>query len=231
MTADLDPRTKRRLVRALAIARLVMLWEQGAMIWAPVLLAAGFIAVAGLWGVFEGLPPWAGAALVAVILLAGLGFAVRGVFTLRWPSREETRRRLELDSRLIHQPLTSLEDAPASGDVALWALHRTRAIEAIARTRVGRPRAGLAAADPMALRYLLVVAGALALWGRGIDRAPEAAQAFHPAVRFAETSAHALAAAGGRVFETARDAVAPSTAQSKAATPGRPRIRPPASRP
>jgi hypothetical protein len=192
MTSDLDRDTKRRLDRALTAARFVMLWEQGWAIWAPLLLAAAFIAVAGLWGVFERLPAWADAVAVAAAVVVGTAFAVRGALSLRWPTREETSRRVETDSRLVHRPLASLSDTPAAGDPELWALHRARAVEAIAKTRVGRPKAGIAKADPFALRYLLLVAAALALWARGPESLPQAQMAFRPAANFATATGHAF---------------------------------------
>jgi hypothetical protein len=194
MAEALDPRSKARLERALWLARLVMLWEQGAAVWGPWLLAIGSIATAGLWGLFALVPPIAHATLVTLALAAALVFSVLGARTIRWPTREDTRKRLEADSRLVHAPLSALDDTPASGDPALWALHRAQAEQAVRATRVGRPRAGLAAADPFALRYVLVVGAVLALWARGPERAPDALSAFRPVMQ----AAHVTAALGGR---------------------------------
>lgn len=177
----LDPHSRARLNRALWLARAVMLWEQGAGIWTPLVLAAGLIATAGLWGLFEALPFFVHASLVTLVLFVALAFAAWGGRRLRWPTREEVRDRLEMDSRLVHAPLSSLEDAPAVGDAALWELHQAQARDAAARARVGRPKAGMAGADPYALRFVLVLAAVLALWVRGAERAaPEAGRAFRP---------------------------------------------------
>ena len=46
MKAALDSRSQARLTRALWAARGVMLWEQGAKLWTPWLLAAGALASA-----------------------------------------------------------------------------------------------------------------------------------------------------------------------------------------
>jgi hypothetical protein len=189
MPAALAPRDEARLTRALWAARAVMLWEQGAKVWAPWLLAAAALATASLWGLFETVEPqWR----AGVLLAAGAGavvFSVRGALSIRWPGRAETRARLEADSRLAHAPLTALDDARAAGDPALWELHRQAAIAAIGRARVGRPKAGLAAADPFALRYALVVAAVLALWAKGPERASHLADAFAPDARLADVSA------------------------------------------
>jgi hypothetical protein len=93
----------------------------------------------------------------------------------------------------VHAPLTALEDARAAGDPALWELHRKAAAAAIEKTRVGRPRAGLAAADPLALRYALMMAAALALWARGPDRVSHVADAFAAPERIADLGAGASA--------------------------------------
>jgi hypothetical protein len=199
MTADLDPRSKARLARALWLARAVMLWEQGAAVWTPVLLAAAAVAVAGLWGLFDPLGVAGHAAAVAAIALTAAVCSVRGLLAIRWPTREETRRRLEEDSRLVHAPIASLEDTPLAGDSTLWALHRQRAMAAIHQTRVGRPKAGIAAADPFAFRYALAVAAALALWARGPDQTEHLQAAFAPVRSFAVASGHAAAWVGTRV--------------------------------
>jgi hypothetical protein len=205
-----------------------MLWERGAAVWAPFLLAAGAIAVAGLWGLFEPLSAVARSVAVTLIVLVALGFSVRGLLAVRAPSRRDTLRRLEIDGGLTHQPLSALEDRPALGHAELWDLHKTQAADAARQARVGRPRAGLAAADPFALRYALVIAAVLALWARGPQRAPEAVRAFEPIQQFA--------AVGGRVFSAAGDKVMAMVGgdgplQSRAAIPGRPRSLPAASRP
>jgi hypothetical protein len=189
MREDLSAHLRNRLTRALWAARAVMLWEQGPRVWAPWLLAAAALAVAALWGLFELVGP-----IGRVVLLAGAGLAalvasVRGALALRWPSREQTRARLEADSRLVHAPLTALEDARAAGDPALWELHRKAAAAAVAQTRVGRPKAGLAAADPLALRYALTMAAVLALWARGPERVQHLADAFAPPQRLADLDA------------------------------------------
>jgi hypothetical protein len=63
----------------------------------------------------------------------------------------------------------------------------------VAQTRVGRPKAGLAAADPLALRYALVVAAVLALWARGPERVQHVADAFAPPERLADLGASVAA--------------------------------------
>jgi hypothetical protein len=206
MSVGLDSRSQARLTRALWAARAVMLWEQGARVWAPWLLAAAALAVAALWGLFELAGPIGRVMLVTGAGLAAVVASVRGALAIRWPSRGQTRARLEADSRLVHAPLTALEDARAAGDPALWELHRKAAAAAVAQTRVGRPKAGLAVADPLALRYALMVAAALALWARGPERVQHLPDAFAPPERLADLDAGVAAA------KTQADAVARSIA-------------------
>jgi len=201
MPADLEPRSKARLNRALILARAVMLWEQTARLWAPLLLGIGFVAVAGLWGLFALIPPIAHTALFVLALIVALGFSAWGARGIRWPSREDAKKRLQADSALVHAPLEALDDTPATGDPALWALHKAQAEEAIRAARVGRPKAGLAEADPYALRYVLVMAAVLALWARGPDRVEDALYAFRPLT----SAAHVTANAGARAATAVRE--------------------------
>jgi hypothetical protein len=180
MPPALEPRLERRLTRALWAGRLLMLWEQGVQVWAPLVLAALAVATAGLWGAFDALPLPLHLGLLGLAFAVAAGFSVRGALKLRWPARAEARARLEADSRLEHAPLSALEDTQAAGDPALWVLHHARAAEAIAHARVGPARAVLSAADPLAIRWALVLAAVLALWARGPERVPYAAQAFRP---------------------------------------------------
>jgi hypothetical protein len=218
--ADLDRRTGARLTRAIWSARAVMLWEQGARVWAPWLLAVAGLAVAALWGLFDGLASPVRIAVLGAAAVAALVFSVRGALSIRWPGREAARARLEADSRLEHGPLAALEDAPVAGDPGLWALHRQVSIDSLAAARIGRPKAGLAAADPLALRWALIVAAALALWARGPERVDHVAQAFAPPERLADLGDGAQAV--GRTIKgwfSAPVSKAVSRAEARAETP------------
>lgn len=237
-TARSTPRTGRAVLKA----RLGLAWERLAAVWIPLVLTLGGLAVLAVWGAFEILPRPVQAAAVAALLVAALALAILNLLRLRWPSEAEARARLDAD-------FDALDDHLAAGDAALWALHRRRAEEALAQARAGRMGAGIAAADPMALRYALVVAAALGLWAFGLQTgATRLAQAVQPLGDAGGQAGAMLADAGqatgrgvrvamvkvGGLFEGApreRVRMERVAVQSSAQTPGKPRILPAASRP
>jgi len=155
-------RLPRRLPVMLGLAGLALAWER---FWPALWPAAGvlglFVALA-LLDVLPALSGWLHGALLLLLAAAFAGLLGRGLRRLRWPDRAVARRRLERDSGLAHRPLDGLEDALATSRsdrdaVALWALHRRRMTALLEHLRVRLPRAGLAAADPLALRAALVL--------------------------------------------------------------------------
>ncbi len=232
MSADLDRPARARLNRALAAGWVVMLWERTALVWTPLLLAAGAIAVVGLWGLFTPLSVIARDIVVTVIILITLGFAIWGLTKVRAPKRDEMVRRIEVDSRLAHCSITMLADKPATGDAALWELHRVQSANAAAKARVGRPRAGIAAADPFALRYALLIAAILAVFVRGPEHGRDALTAFTPVTQFTAATGDMLVNASNSVSHFVGDVLnGAAKRQSSAAIPGSPRNLPAASRP
>ena len=131
------------------------------------------------------LPGWLHAALLAAFLAAvlwGVWYAVR---RLSWPQDREARRRLESDSGLRHRPLTAAEDALAtsdrdSGAVALWEAHRRRVLARLAELRNGPPRPAMAAADPFALRAVVVLLLIVGVLAAGADWRGRLADALTP---------------------------------------------------
>jgi uncharacterized protein (TIGR02302 family) len=151
----------------LLLARAALFWERlWPLAWPPLAVLGLFFALA----LSDGLPELPGllhAAILAALLAAFVLFLVRAVRHLRWPSHEAARRRLERASGLDHRPLETLQDRLPNGvvdpgAVALWRMHQRRTAERIRRLKVGRPRTGLLAADPFALRAPLVMALLLA---------------------------------------------------------------------
>lgn len=150
----------RRLSALVALARAALVWERAwPAVWPTMGIAGLFIAIA-LFDVLPMLPGWLHGLALAAFGVAVAGSLALAVWRLRWPSRQQARRRLERDSGLSHRPLAMLEDTPATGtgdrdSLRLWALHRERVRAQIARLRLRLPRAGLAVVDPMALRAAL----------------------------------------------------------------------------
>ncbi|MGD0142494.1 MAG: TIGR02302 family protein [Rhizomicrobium sp.] len=156
-----------RSERFIAAARLSLLWER---IWPALWPATGIVgafAAAALFDLFARIP----ASLHLILLLAALGlagyFLVRNFRHFRAPDWQESARRVERDSALVHRPITERHDrlAAGSGDAvaeALWRVHMKRLLAAFHRLRLRLPQPGLPARDPYALRYvvlLLVVTG------------------------------------------------------------------------
>ncbi len=159
----------------LGLSRLALWWE-GAWwaLWPPLGVMGAFLVLA-LTGLLPTLPP----ALHLLILIgfaAALGyFGYRAALGLRAPAPDAAARRLERDSGLAHRPLAVLADRPAGDDAmaqALWQAHRDRAVAQLDHLRVARPRPGLAARDPRALRAAVLVALVASLGMAGRE-APE----------------------------------------------------------
>jgi uncharacterized protein (TIGR02302 family) len=144
----------------LAFARAALFWERlWLAAWPAVGIAGLFVAVA-LFDILPVLPGWLHGLALVLFAIAVAASVYLAALRLRWPSRQQARRRLERDSGFSHRPLEMLEDSPAAGtgdrdSMRLWALHRERVRAQIARLRLRLPRAGLAAVDPLALRAAL----------------------------------------------------------------------------
>jgi uncharacterized protein (TIGR02302 family) len=157
----------------LFLARGALAWERlWPLAWPPLGVLGLFFALA-LSDLLPALPGALHAAILAALLVGFVWLAVRAVRRFRWPSEEAARRRLELSSGLEHRPLETLQDRLPKGIVdpgaiALWRLHQRRTAESLRRLKVGRPRAGLLAVDPYALRAPLLLGlglAAIAGWG------------------------------------------------------------------
>ncbi len=169
------------LGRRRTLARLALGWEA---IWPAIWPALG---VAGVWltlvllGLPLLLPGWA-RMVMAAGFAAALGLALwRGLRGLRLPGLSAADRRLERESGLPHQPLAALTDRPATSDpvaLAVWQVHRDRALASIRRLRVGVPRPGLAKRDPIALRAAI----GLSLLAALVIAGPEAPERLRRAV-------------------------------------------------
>jgi len=168
----------RGLRRYLALAHLAILWERvWPRLW-PAASAAGLLLALALTGVLPALPGWAHLLVLALGGAAALGLLGLGLRGLRWPDPHAVRRRVERDSGLPHRPLTSADERLAAGGgdplaEELWTAHRERLRASLKALRVGLPRPGVAARDPVALRalpLLLLVAAAVAAGPRIPER-------------------------------------------------------------
>lgn len=156
----------RHLRRPLALTRLGMLSERLLRSFWP--LISIFLAVVALLmlGVHDILPVeavWAGAVLS--ILGALTSFAV-GVRSFEAPSRAEALARL--DETLPGRPIQALIDEQAIGNedpasLAVWEAHQARMAARAAQAGPARPDLRLSRRDPYALRYIALLAFAVAL--------------------------------------------------------------------
>ncbi len=113
-------------------------------------------------------------------LLGGLGLLALVLFFLglrgfRAPSAEDARARL--DATLPGRPLATLDDGIAIGgddpqSAAVWQVHRKRMAARLAGARAVAPDLRIASRDPYALRYMAVLAMAVALLFGTLWRAP-----------------------------------------------------------
>ena len=171
-----------RLARLSMLARAALLWERlWPAVWPAAAVAGLFLAVAFL-DILPLLPGWLHALVLALAIGGVITGIARGLSQVRMPTRTQARRRLELDSGLDHRPLAAVQDRLAAGKgdrdtVLLWEAHRRRMRARLRSLRVRLPRAGLAVADPFAVRAvigLLLVIGLISArgdWGERLNRA------------------------------------------------------------
>ncbi|MDR3376767.1 MAG: TIGR02302 family protein [Ancalomicrobiaceae bacterium] len=173
----------RRLARAVALARLALLWEDTwpRLVW-PIGIAGLYVAVSwlDLWPHLADMLRLAGLAAFALAFLSSL-LCFRGVAI---PSRAAALDRIEARSGHHHRPLRSLDDtlAPSSDPLTtgLWQVHRRRLAASIGRLSVGMPAPGLARADRYGLRLLVALALFVGYFAAGDAKLDRLAAALHP---------------------------------------------------
>ena len=153
------------LNRGLFGTRMVMIWERLLPALFPYVLLVLLVAVAGQWRLRLHTPLW----LHIAIVVAGFQDAVvassRAILRFRLPSFTELNTRLAVDNDVKPERLIGMRhqvEQPA--------------------LRVGKAKAGIAEADPFALRYLALLAALLGFlifgpvplsrWESGVDFAP-----------------------------------------------------------
>lgn len=150
-----------RLNRVIGQSRLALFAER---IWRalfpPLVVLAFFVGVSWL-GLWLALPSWL--RFVGVVGFAvALVWSARGLWHVRWPTRDAALARVEKDSGVDHRPLTAVEDELSLGgddpaSRALWQLHKKRMAETLGRMRARRPDPQAFRLDPFALRVAAVM--------------------------------------------------------------------------
>ncbi|MBB4038390.1 uncharacterized protein (TIGR02302 family) [Microvirga flocculans] len=163
----------RRFARLVAHARWTLWWEEAwPRLWLPLAIVLLFLTLSwlGLWLDATPLARTVGLGLFAAALILSLWPLLR----LRMPGRTKALDHLDRETGMGIGPARALDDnlalgANDPGTRALWALHRKRAEEAVARMRVGLPRPDMPKHD----RYALRAAGLLALVTSAFVAGPE----------------------------------------------------------
>ena len=112
-----------------------MVWERLVPVVAPFLVLGLVLAVAGQWGVFKRILPVWHAAFIA---------AIRASMRFKMPDFGALYRRVASDNDMTYEQILNLRHQPNQP-----------------RMRLGRPKAGIAQADPFALRFVAVLMAAL----------------------------------------------------------------------
>jgi len=147
-----------RLNRALFWTHAVMVWERILPVFVPFPLLALLVAVAGQWGLFLVIPAWAHVAILVAGLLIAIYAAARSAMAFRKPTFTEVNNRLAVDNDLRPEQLLGMrhsKDQP--------------------KLRIGKAKAGIAKADPFALRFValaMLVLGLLILGPSSVYRMP-----------------------------------------------------------
>ena len=152
------------LNRGLFFTKATMIWERLLLpVIFPFVLLAFLVAVAGQWGLFAWLPRLAHIAVLGVGLILCLIAAVRTILRFRMPTFTEINTRLALDNGLRPERLLAMR-------------HETQQPP----LKIGKAKAGIAASDPLALRYVALGAAILGFLILGPVPVEQVASAFMP---------------------------------------------------
>ncbi|MEP1942213.1 MAG: TIGR02302 family protein [Sulfitobacter sp.] len=142
---------------------------------AVVLLALSAVML-GLHEIVSAEVIWAGAGLTAAAIIVAVFYAMRG---WSWPSRIDAMMRL--DSSIAGRPLTALLDDQAIGEgdeasAAVWRAHKRRMAQRAAAAQAVPADLRVASRDPYAMRFVAVLAFAIALLFGSVMRVGTVAQ-------------------------------------------------------
>ncbi len=133
------------LNRGLFLTKVTMVWERLLLpAIFPFVLLALLVAVAGQWGVFALVPKVAHIAVLVAGAVICVVASVRMVLRFRMPSFTEINTRLALDNDLRPERLLAMRHEKQQPPL-----------------KVGKAKAGIAASDPLALRYVALAAAIL----------------------------------------------------------------------
>ncbi len=158
--------TLRKLRLPLALTRTGLLAEQVLRAFWPLISVLLLVLAALMLGLQDVLPieaVWGVAVISVLAMLAGL---IHGARRMRWPTRAEALARL--DRTLPGRPIAAVLDQQAIGagdaaSAAVWQAHQQRMAERAGQARAVAPDLRLAKRDPFALRYVALLAFAVAL--------------------------------------------------------------------
>lgn len=149
---------RKYLERLTRRARLHMIWEQYAPLFALAALSLGLFLAGSFSGLWERIgDPWRGLSLIAVIALF-----IRSAWRSRavsFPTQRDAELRVEHDAGLTHRPIAALRDSPASvqgaADAAAWQAHMAQASDTARRAKPTQLRPAIAPRDPYFLRFII----------------------------------------------------------------------------
>ena len=152
-----------RLNRALFWTKATMVWERLLPAIFPFVVLGLLIAAAGEWGLFLWVPLFVHLLCLAVGLLVTVIISVRALFGFRLPSFTEINGRLATDNGLKPERLIAM---------------RHEVVQP--KLKIGKAKAGIATADPFALRYVAIAAIVLGLLINGPVPLSRVQTAFFP---------------------------------------------------
>ncbi|HTM80239.1 DUF4175 family protein [Asticcacaulis sp.] len=152
------------LNRGLFLTQATMIWERLLLpAIFPFLLLALLVAVAGQWGLFALVPKPVHIAVLAVGLVICVVAAVRLALRFRMPTFTEINTRLAVDNDLRPERLLAMRHERQQPSL-----------------KVGKAKAGIAASDPFALRYVALAAAILGFLILGPVSVDQVASGFMP---------------------------------------------------
>lgn len=149
-------------------------------------LWAGLFAVLYLFDIHGFTGIW-GTLILAICFYTGLFILLKRAFKgFRLPSADQTDRRLETESNIMHRPLSSLRDKNSLPEQSesrhLWQKAQLRFQKDIKHLKIPMPRSAVSGKDPFALRYVVAVALMIGIFVTGQNSLTQVKSGFAPAL-------------------------------------------------